>query len=100
MRRLWTCPIAEAKVFNGDTDPCVSYEGTRTAIEKVGYAVVPGGPSLSVGVSCASLRAPLPRGHYRPWFYDKTAAEIGILKEPPVVSSSRLVSLHRRDGER
>jgi len=51
-------------VFNGDTDPCVSYEGTRTAIEKVGYAVVPG-------------------GHYRPWFYDKTAAEIGILKEKP-----------------
>ncbi|OLQ07165.1 putative serine carboxypeptidase K10B2.2 [Symbiodinium microadriaticum] len=50
-------------VFNGDTDPCVSYEGTRTAIEKVGYAVVSG-------------------GHYRPWFYDKTSADIEILKEP------------------
>jgi cathepsin A (carboxypeptidase C) len=22
-------------VFNGDTDPCVSYEGTRTAIKQV-----------------------------------------------------------------
>ena len=22
-------------VYNGDTDPCVSYEGTRVAIEKV-----------------------------------------------------------------
>ena len=26
-------------VFNGDTDPCVSYEGTRTAIERVGFAI-------------------------------------------------------------
>ena len=25
-------------VFNGDVDPCVSYEGTRTAIEQVGFA--------------------------------------------------------------
>jgi len=23
-------------VYNGDTDPCVSYEGTRTAISRVG----------------------------------------------------------------
>ncbi|CAE7648346.1 CTSA, partial [Symbiodinium pilosum] len=51
-------------VFNGDTDPCVSYEGTRTAIEKVGYGVLPG-------------------GHYRPWFYDKTAAELKTLQEKP-----------------
>mmetsp|Transcript_31157 Transcript_31157/g.58456 ORF Transcript_31157/g.58456 Transcript_31157/m.58456 type:complete len:534 (+) Transcript_31157:42-1643(+) len=51
-------------VFNGDTDPCVSYEGTRTAIEKVGYKVLPG-------------------GHYRPWFYNKTAAAVETLKEKP-----------------
>ena len=30
-------------VFNGDTDPCVSYEGTRTAIERVGFEILPGG---------------------------------------------------------
>lgn len=51
-------------VFNGDTDPCVSYEGTRTAIEKVGFDVLPG-------------------GHYRPWFYDKKAATMQTLKEKP-----------------
>jgi serine carboxypeptidase-like clade 1 len=51
-------------VFNGDVDPCVSYEGTRTAIEKVGFAVLPG-------------------GSYRPWFYDKTAATEKTLEEKP-----------------
>jgi len=51
-------------VFNGDIDPCVSYEGTRVAIEKVGFAVLPG-------------------GHYRPWFYDKKAAEPKFLEEKP-----------------
>ena len=42
-------------VFNGDSDPCVSYEGTRTAIERVGFAVLPG-------------------GFYRPWFFNAAAA--------------------------
>jgi len=51
-------------VFNGDVDPCVSYEGTRTAIEKVGFAVIPG-------------------GSYRPWFYDKKAADLKTLLEKP-----------------
>ena len=41
-------------VYNGDTDPCVSYEGTRTAIEKVGFAVAQ---------------------PYRPWFFNFTAAD-------------------------
>lgn len=45
-------------VYNGDTDPCVSYEGTRTAIEKVGFRVVQ---------------------PYRPWFYNYTAADAGFL---------------------
>ena len=27
-------------MYNGDTDPCVSYEGTRLAIEKVGFREV------------------------------------------------------------
>jgi serine carboxypeptidase-like clade 1 len=30
-------------VFNGDADPCVSYEGTLKAMYKVGFPVVPGG---------------------------------------------------------
>jgi cathepsin A (carboxypeptidase C) len=30
-------------VFNGDTDPCVSYEGTRAAIDDVGFLKTPGG---------------------------------------------------------
>jgi cathepsin A (carboxypeptidase C) len=51
-------------VFNGDVDPCVSYEGTRAAIEKVGFPVVPGGT-------------------YRPWFYDKKAATTNTLLEKP-----------------
>lgn len=51
-------------VFNGDTDPCVSYEGTRTAIEKVGFGILPG-------------------GHYRPWFYNKSAAAIETLTQKP-----------------
>jgi len=51
-------------VFNGDVDPCVSYEGTRTAIEKVGFGVLPG-------------------GSYRPWFYDKAAAATKTLLEKP-----------------
>jgi len=40
-------------VYNGDTDPCVSYEGTRNAIAKVGFKVV---------------------SPYRPWFFNFTAA--------------------------
>jgi len=51
-------------VFNGDTDPCVSYEGTRIAIEKVGFNVTPG-------------------GHYRPWFYNKKAASLDTLQAKP-----------------
>ena len=50
-------------VFNGDTDPCVSYEGTRRAIERVGFATV---------------------AAYRPWFYDHPAAALGDLAQLPV----------------
>jgi cathepsin A (carboxypeptidase C) len=49
-------------VFNGDTDPCVSYEGTRRAIEKVGFPVVKG-------------------GEYRPWFFHKAAADLKTFQE-------------------
>jgi serine carboxypeptidase-like clade I len=43
-----------ATVYNGDTDPCVSYEGTREAMIKVGFNEQEGGA-------------------YRPWFYDHPA---------------------------
>lgn len=49
-------------VYNGSTDPCVSYEGTRTAIERVGFPEVEG-------------------GSYRPWFYNHTATTLEILAE-------------------
>ena len=49
-------------VYNGDTDPCVSYEGTRTAIKRVGFAEVDG-------------------GGYRPWFYNHTAAPWNVIQE-------------------
>lgn len=45
-------------VYNGDTDPCVSYEGTRTALQKVGFAV---------------------EQPYRPWFFNFTAAAPAVL---------------------
>jgi len=47
-------------VFNGDTDPCVSYEGTRTALERVGFDIV----------------APM-----RPWFFNATATSSQFLEE-------------------
>eukprot|EP01063_Lacrimia_lanifica_P013775 TRINITY_DN2037_c1_g3_i1.p1 TRINITY_DN2037_c1_g3~~TRINITY_DN2037_c1_g3_i1.p1 ORF type:complete len:566 (+),score=224.34 TRINITY_DN2037_c1_g3_i1:57-1754(+) len=48
-------------VMNGDVDPCVSYEGTRTAISRVGFAELDGGA-------------------YRPWFFNHTAAPLEVLK--------------------
>uniref|UniRef100_A0A7S3BDD8 Carboxypeptidase n=1 Tax=Prasinoderma singulare TaxID=676789 RepID=A0A7S3BDD8_9VIRI len=48
-------------VFNGDTDPCVSYEGTRDAIQnKVGFDLLEGGA-------------------WRPWFANWTAASRDFL---------------------
>jgi cathepsin A (carboxypeptidase C) len=49
-------------VYNGDTDPCVSYEGTRTAMKRVGFREVDG-------------------GGYRPWFYNHTATTVQVLQE-------------------
>ncbi|KAK3267646.1 hypothetical protein CYMTET_23810 [Cymbomonas tetramitiformis] len=53
------------RVYNGDSDPCVSYEGTRAAIKKVGFAQLAGGA-------------------YRPWFFNATAASSALLKEKPL----------------
>ncbi|CAB9504183.1 Carboxypeptidase Y homolog A [Seminavis robusta] len=51
-----------AFVYNGDTDPCVTYEGTRTAIKRVGFPELDGGA-------------------YRPWFFNHTATTIELLAE-------------------
>jgi serine carboxypeptidase-like clade I len=49
-------------IFNGDADPCIPYEGTRTAVQKIGYPEIDG-------------------GGYRPWFYNETAASATLLRE-------------------
>ena len=46
-------------VYNGDTDPCVSYEGTRNAIAQVGFDEV---------------------SPYRAWFFNYTAADLKLLQ--------------------
>jgi serine carboxypeptidase-like clade 1 len=48
-------------IYNGDTNPCVSYEGTRLAVKQIGIDEVDG-------------------GSYRPWFYNQTAASVEILR--------------------
>jgi cathepsin A (carboxypeptidase C) len=49
-------------IYNGDTDPCVSYEGTRLAVKQIGIPELDG-------------------GGYRPWFFNQTAAPIKVLME-------------------
>lgn len=53
-------------VFNGDTDPCVSYEGTREAVRQVGFPEVKG-------------------GSYRPWFFNASAAAESVLRAKPLL---------------
>lgn len=59
-------------VYNGDTDPCVSYEGTRIAIQKVGFATVQ--PT-------------------RPWFFNFTAATAKTLSRKDVLFGGLLASV-------
>jgi serine carboxypeptidase-like clade 1 len=61
-------------VFNGDADPCVSYEGTLKAMYKVGFPVVPG-------------------GDYRPWFYSASNVTSTFLKNKPL-SFGSMLSVH------
>lgn len=49
-------------IYNGDTDPCVSYEGTREAVKQIQMDELDG-------------------GSYRPWFYNQTAASLEVLAE-------------------
>lgn len=53
-------------VFNGDTDPCVSYEGTRAAIETVGFPLVFG-------------------GNQRPYFARLGGVDAATLKQKPLL---------------
>jgi len=64
--RLIAPKLQTTIVFNGDTDPCVSYEGTRTAIERVGFTQIDG-------------------GSYRPWFFNHSAASLKTLQEKPLL---------------
>jgi serine carboxypeptidase-like clade I len=52
-------------IYNGDTDPAVSYEGTRTAVKQIGFRELDG-------------------GGYRPWFYNRTATSRPVLQHKPV----------------
>ena len=53
-------------VFNGDTDPCVSYEGTREAVRAVGFAGLAGGAQ-------------------RPYFFNASGVPLGVLDEKPLL---------------
>lgn len=54
--------LKKAYVYNGDTDPCLTYEGTRHAIKQVGFTELDGGA-------------------YRPWFYNQTGTCLHVLAE-------------------
>ena len=48
--------LRKTVVFNGDTDPCVSYEGTRDAIYSVGFAEVDGGTTCGFNATAATYQ--------------------------------------------
>eukprot|EP00934_Nitzschia_sp_Nitz4_P007792 Nitzschia sp. Nitz4//scaffold84_size84139//2332//4211//NITZ4_005191-RA/size84139-augustus-gene-0.37-mRNA-1//1//CDS//3329559012//7782//frame0 len=60
-------------IYNGDTDPCVSYEGTRLAVKQIGIMELDG-------------------GGYRPWFYNQTAASIELLAVKSALFGPNLVN--------
>ena len=60
-------------VYNGDTDPCVSYEGTREAVKQI-------------------LQPELDGGSYRPWFYRQEAASLEVLAQKAVLFGPDLVA--------
>ena len=60
-------------IYNGDVDPCVSYEGTRLAVKQIQFEEMDG-------------------GSYRPWFYNQTAASIDLLAEKAALFGPGLVA--------
>jgi hypothetical protein len=59
-------------IYNGDTDPCVSYEGTREAVKQILFEEIDG-------------------GSYRPWFYNHTATSITVLQEKAILFGPNLI---------
>lgn len=53
-----------AVIYNGDSDPCVTYEGTRTAIGQVGFPI---------------------EDAYRPWFFNATGATAAFTQKKPLL---------------
>ena len=72
--RMIAPKLAVTLVYNGDSDPCVSYEGTRLAISRVGFAEVEG-------------------GSYRPWFYAHSAADAKTLMDKAPLFGPDLLSV-------
>ena len=71
-KRLAPALSGRILVFNGDTDPCVSYEGTRTAVARVGFSE---------------------ENAYRPWFFNATAADPKFLTaEKPLLYGPSLAT--------
>jgi serine carboxypeptidase-like clade 1 len=76
-------PLIDATVYysrnpsfildNGDTDPCVSFEGTRLAVKQIGITEMDG-------------------GGYRPWFYNQTAASMEVIMEKSALFGPNLVN--------
>merc|ERR1712238_165469 len=60
-------------IYNGDTDPCVSYEGTREAVKQILFDELDG-------------------GSYRPWFYNQTGASLKVLEEKAIKFGPNLVA--------
>jgi len=65
--------LDRAWVYNGDTDPCVSYEGTREAVKQI-------------------LKNELDGGSYRPWFYRQEATSLKVLAEKAILFGPDLVA--------
>ena len=59
-------------IYNGDTDPCVSYEGTREAVKQINKDELDG-------------------GGYRPWFYNHTAAPMEVMLSKATLFGPNLV---------
>eukprot|EP00565_Helicotheca_tamesis_P007320 CAMPEP_0185724954 /NCGR_PEP_ID=MMETSP1171-20130828/1303_1 /TAXON_ID=374046 /ORGANISM="Helicotheca tamensis, Strain CCMP826" /LENGTH=602 /DNA_ID=CAMNT_0028392933 /DNA_START=39 /DNA_END=1847 /DNA_ORIENTATION=+ len=60
-------------IYNGDTDPCVSYEGTRLAVKQIQLDELDG-------------------GSYRPWFYNQTGASLEVLAEKAALFGPNLLA--------
>ena len=107
-------------IYNGDTDPCVSYEGTREAVKQILLDEIDGMYLLHISFTNISPRSffshilsffdinPLffvypnnlfqthkylkTGGSYRPWFYNQTATSLEVLAEKAIKFGPNLVA--------